>query len=70
MRGNGDVRFAGSVDNYRTRRCSRGKGGRCHCVSIVDGLGRLVSLGKGIDEKLIQVHITDDNRRAKASPSR
>lgn len=52
MRGDGDVRFAGSVDNYRTR-CSRGKGGRCHCVSIVDGLGRLVSLEKGIDEKMI-----------------
>lgn len=53
MRGDGDVRFAGSVDNYRTRRCSSGKGGRCHCVSIVDGLGRLVSLGKDIDEKMI-----------------
>lgn len=35
MRGDGEIRFAGSVDKYRTRGGGRDRG--CHYMLIVDG---------------------------------
>lgn len=35
MRGDGEIRFAESVDKYRTR--GRGRDRGCHCMLIADG---------------------------------
>lgn len=57
MGGDGEIRFAGSVDKYRTR--GRGRDRGCHCMLIVDGFRGSARMGKEIDGGLIPVHIIE-----------